>query len=347
MAGYGIENSYLELYDTTFHSFLRQQGSALMLATTFMDVAGDVKYVNKYDVGPAHWIDSKGSITEYTTQKYDRRRLKPRAFECTLSLDEIDMIKQGIPHVDKLASNLAYSCGDFLDDIIIKGLGGTSFTESEGEKVLPGAKEAGITNGDDTAEKCVAKYDTTQTISWNDCSLGAEGNSLSVMAGLNSSKIAKAVQKLRSKHNNGRMIVCVTNSYGASTAQADNRIASTDFNTQQSLANGFLTPYGGCNAFLTSERLDTGKSAVAANGHGTNNVTGVTVRYAYMFAVDNIILGCSLPLSLKNGVNVERNFAQVLSYRGMYDCTRLFEESVVRIEILENTNGVTKDSFVK
>ena len=47
-----------------------------------------------------------------------------------------------------------------------------------------------------------------------------------------------------------------------------------------------------------------------------------------------------MPLHMVNGLNAERHLDQVLIYKGMYDCTRLYEESVVRIEILEDVSQI-------
>lgn len=336
-----ITNSFLEEFDFMFHPFLKQQGSKLMQAVTQMPVTGDVKYIRQQDVGDAHWITDSGSTTKYTATKFDRRRLKPRAFACPIMLDEFNMIKQGTPDPSLLAAQAANSCGKLIDQIIIEGLGGTSYTESEGKKELSGAKN--IKDGP-SKEKLIENYDKTQTVAWNDCTFGGNDNqnSMYVKAGLSASKLNKAVQKLLSKHNYGP-IFCVGSNYAMATARADYRVASSDFNDVHSFMRGVNLPYCGVSAFIPCEEVDKGQTCVTVN-NGTYKDQAADVEYAYVFAMNQIVLGSSMPISLKNGTNAERYLNDVLMYRGAYDCTRLFEESVVRIEILKNPSA--NEAFV-
>lgn len=239
---------------------------------------------------------------------------------------------QGTPDPGQLAAQAANSCGKLIDQLIIQGIGGKAYTASDGEKSLPGAEK--VTKGE-SATKVVAEYDKTQTIAWNDCTLGGntDDNTAYVKAGLSTGKIQKAAQKLTSKHNYGP-IVCVCNSYAAATMRSDIRAASSDFNTVQAYMSGVNTPYAGVDFFVTCEETDSGTSKVG--GNGTYNAGGIPVEYAYVFAMNQIMLGCSMPLTLESGQNPERHFFPALMYHGMYDCVRMFEESVVRIEINKN-----------
>lgn len=335
---YEIDNSFLEEFDFMFRPYLQQQGSQLMQAVTPVEVHGAVEYFRQNQVGEARFRTDQGGTTEFTSIKHNRRRLKPRAFDCPISLDVIDMVMQGTPDPEGLAAQAANSCGILIDQIIIQGLGGTSYTEAEGEKKLSGAADTGMANND-VPNVVVSKYDKTQTISWNDCTLGGNSadNTSYVKAGLNTGKLQKAVQKLKSKYNYGP-ILCVGSSYAMATMRSDIRAASSDFNDIHAFMDGINNPYAGISAFIESEQVDGGKSAVKANGTGTANdgqgqATGVDVEYAYIFSMNQVLLGCSMPLTLKSGENPERNFDQVLMYTGMYDCTRMFEESVIRVEI--------------
>lgn len=330
-----LTNSFLEEFDFMFYPFLQQQGSQLMQCVTPEAVTGDVKYIRLQGVGQAHWVTETGGITEYTPIKYDRRRLKPRPFVCPIMLNDFDMVKQGTPDPGALAAEAANSCGVLIDELIIQGLGGTSYTESGGQKTLPGADK--VTSGA-TAAAVVANYDKTQTIAWNDATMGGplDGNNNYVNAGLSTAKINKAVTKLRAKHNFGP-IVCVASNYANGTLRADKRVASSDFNDIHAFMAGANLSYGGVAAYVTSEKVDGGKSKVGADGK--YSAAGIDVEYAYVFCMNQIKLGASMPLTLKNGLNAERYLNNVLIYQGMYDCTRMFEESVVRIEINRNPTG--------
>lgn len=325
-----ITNSFLEEFDAMFYPFLQQQGSQLMQAVTQKQITGEMQYIRQQDVGEAHFVSDLGGITEYTPIRYDKRRLKPRAFECPIILNDYLMVQQGTPDPTQLAQQAANSCGKLLDRIIIDGLGGKSYTEASGVKTLSGADK--VKDGD-SAAKVVAEYDKTQTIAWNDCTLGAviNDNTASVKAGLSTAKINKAVQKLRSKFNYGP-IFCVTSSYGATSGRADKRMASSEFNDIHAFMQGINNPYAGVDAFIISELVDGGKSKVNANGVYSEN-DGEDVEYAYIFSMNQVVLGTSMPIHMKNGINAERQMGETIVYRGMYDCTRLFEESVVRIEI--------------
>lgn len=347
---YSITNSYLEEVSFMFQPFLTQQGSKLMAAVRPEQVMGDIKYVRQLDVGEASWANESGGTTKYAATKYDKRRLKPRLFHCAIELEEFDMIKQGIPDAQMLAAQAANKCGKKIDEVIIQGLGGASYTESGGKKVLSGADQIASTATATAANKAqaIAEYDKTQTIAWNDCTFGGMDNQNSpyICAGLSSSKLNKAVSKLLSAENYGPLI-CVGSHYAMASARSDYRVASSDFNDIHSFAQGINNPYCGIAAFISCDMVDSGKSRIKPDGSMVALAANdrPDVEYAYVFAMNQIVLGSSLPIGLKNGTNAERYLNDVLIYRGAYDCTRLFEESVVRIEINKRPNS-NFDAFV-
>lgn len=345
MAGVGFEltNSFLEEFDMTFHPYLEQRGSQLMNACVQEPVQGAVKYVRFQNVGDAHWVTSHGDPTNYTTIEYDKRRLKPVGLECAITLDAYDMVQQGTPDPGMLAQQAANACGRKIDELIIQGIDGPAYTEAEGEKELTGAKQ--VSSGA-SASSLVANYDKTQTIAWNDATVCGDlsESPLITHAGLSTSKIAKAIQKLREANNQVGPFICVTNSYGMLTLRGDKRASSTDFNDIHAFAQGVMNPYAGVDAFAECHSVIGGRSKAQANGTYSAS-GGKMVEYAWVYALPQIKLGCSMPLHMENGLNAERHLDQVLIYKGMYDCTRLYEGSVVRIEILRDLDSVTANSF--
>lgn len=345
MAGFVVNNAFLTEFDAVFHEMLKYQGGTLIAGTMQEEVIGGSKYIRQTTVGDAHFIRGSGSPTEYATQKFDRRKLEPKDFACPIMLDDIDLRMMGTPNVDQYAQQAANSCGKMIDQIIITGLGGKSYSEAAGGEVDLPSKPATAT----TAQGAFpSNYDGTQVIAWADYSIGDNANghtSLAVKAGLNSAKIAKAVMKLRSKFNYGP-IVCVGSEYAMMTMRADPKVANSLFNHQQTLADGFITAYGGVDAYVSCQLVDSGKSHLKADGTISGAADGVDVEYAYVYSVPQIKLGVGSPLYLKNGLNAERYLNNVLIYQGAYACTRMFEESVVRIEIARTPPASTTD-FLK
>jgi hypothetical protein len=340
MSGFIINNAWLTEFDAVFHDFLKYQGGTLIGGTMQEPVVGASKFIRQTTVGDAHFIGTSGGITEYATQKFDRRKLEPRDFACPIMLDDIDLRMMGTPSVDQYASSAANSCGKLIDQIIIEGLGGKSYSEAAGGYVyLPDY------SGADVAADAMTglEYIDTQVIPWCDYQMGDNANgtaSLQVQAGLNSAKIAKAVMKLRKKFNYGP-IICVGSEYAMMTMRADPKVSNSDFSPQHSLADGFLSAWGGVDAYIACELVDGGKSHVTKAAAINAAATGPDVEYAYVYSVSQIKLGVGAPLFLKNGLNAERYLNNVLIYQGAYDCTRMFEESVVRIEVLKDTSAIT------
>lgn len=295
----GVTASYLEEFDARFYDLLHQRGSALIQAVSNEPVIGSTKYLRQAAVGDAHFVDSVGSITEYSPIRYARRKLEPKAFECAIMLDKYDMVMQGMPDVGQLAQEASDSCGKLIDQIIIKGIGGPAETESG-----------------------MMELDNKQTIEYDNVLLGSVSGAQAVEYGLSTSKVALAVQMLRSKFNSGP-IICVANNYALATLRADPRAASADFNSIHSLAEGINAPFAGVDAFVASEQID--------NGISINKNEPIT--YAYIYAMDQIKLGSSMPLTLDYGKNAERGLNDVFIYRGMYDCVRMQEDAVIRVEI--------------
>lgn len=303
---YDITNSFLEEFDYRFHSMLHQRGSALMDLVTVEPVVGATKYLRQSSVGDAHFVTSCGSPTEYVAIKYDKRKLEPKPIECPIMLDKYDLVMQGSPDIGMLAQEAADSCGKLIDQIIIKGISGPAYTAASGEVKLP----------------------ESQNIKYKDTLLVDPEENEVIKDGLNTGKVAKAVQMLRSEYNNSPLI-CVASNYALATLRADKRAASSLFNTQPAMATGQNTPFGGCDVFVASEQVERGRAE-----------DGKEIEYAYMYAIDQIKLGTSMPLTLDYGKNAERGLSDVLIYRGMYDCVRMQEKSVVRIEVFKHAAGV-------
>lgn len=338
MAGFELTNSFLEEYDLAFHPFLKQRGSQLMdQGVITEEVVGAVKYTRFANVGDAHWVTGHGDPTIYTQVDYDKRRLQPRALECPLSLNDYDMVQQGNPDPGMLAQEAANACGRLIDECIIEGIDGPAYTASGGEVKLSGADD--VTEGASPLA-VVAAYDKTQTIAWNDATLcgNLDDSPLATHVGLSASKVAKGVRKLKEANNVQGPFICVTDPFGGSSLRADVKLASTDFNDIHAFAQGITNPFCGVDAFAECFTTKEGKSKVNANG--VYNANGLTVKYAWIYALPAIRLGCSMPLNLKNGLNAERHLDNVLIYRGMYDCARMYEKSVVRIEVLEDLSQI-------
>jgi len=339
----GIDSSFLDTVDTLFHPYLAQQGSHLMHAVTQIPVVGDTYDVRQQNVGPARFREGQGEQTKFTTMEFDRRRLRPRAFDCTVMLDDIDMVKQGTPDPGLIAQQAANSCGQLLDQIIIQGIGGASYSVADSKnKYLTGAEN--ISAGA-SKEVLIDNYDKTNTISWNDCTLSATSdNSLTTSCGLSVSKVSKGIRKLREKHADATLF-CVASEFALSTLRADLKMANLQYNLQPSMATAQVGQYAGITEFIPSEYVGTGKSCVK-KADGTYAAKTTDVEYAYIFGAEYINLGCSVGLHLETGKDVTRYNADVLFYKGSYDCIRLFEDAVVRIEILRGLDGVNAAALV-
>jgi hypothetical protein len=294
--GFGISNSFLEEFDFMFHQMLGQRGSQLLGVVQQEQVMGATKYLRQASVGDAHFVTDVGGPTEYTQIKYDKRKLEPKPFECPIMLDKYDMVMQGTPDVGQLAQEASDSCGILIDRIILQGIYGPASTAASGSVTLP-------------ASQNIAATDNTLVVE----------NELPplVKKGLHSGKVAHAVQMLRTKFNNAPLI-CVASNYALSTMRADPRVANSLFNVSgPALSIGQNSGYGGVDAFIPSEQVEK----------------TTTTEYAYVYALDQIRLGSSMPLTMDYGKNAERGLNDVIIYRGMYDCVRMQEESVVRIAI--------------
>lgn len=339
----GIDSSFLETVDTLFHPYLAQQGSHLMHAVTQVPVTGATFDIRQQDVGPARFRNGQGEQTQFTTLTFDRRRLTPRAFDCSIMLDDIDMVKQGTPDPGLIAQQAGNSCGQLLDQIIIQGIGGASYSVADSKnKYLTGAEN--ITAGANK-EVLIDNYDKTNTISWNDCTLSpTSDNSNGTNAGLSVSKVSKAIRKLREKHADATLFL-VGSEFALSTLRADLKMSNLQYNIQPAMVTQQIGQYAGISEFIPSEFVGTGKSCVKL-ADGTYGKNATDVEYAYVFGAEYINLGCSVPLHLESGKDVTRYNADILFYKGAYDCVRLFEDAVVRIEILRSLSGLNATAFV-
>ena len=136
MSGFIINNAWLTEFDAVFYEFLKYQGGTLIAGTMQEPVMGASKFIRQTTVGDAHFISTSGGTTEYATQKFDRRKLEPRDFACPIMLDDIDLRMMGTPSVDQYAQSAANSCGKLIDQIIIEGLGGKSYSKRQADMFI-------------------------------------------------------------------------------------------------------------------------------------------------------------------------------------------------------------------
>ncbi|MDR1983141.1 MAG: hypothetical protein LBQ08_05105 [Holosporaceae bacterium] len=302
---FDISNSYMEEFDFMFHEMLKQRGTQLLPFVRQMPVQGDTKHLRQFNVGGAYFVDDTGGSTQYTQIYGDERTLRPRAFECPIELNKFDLVRQGTLNVQQIAQEAADACGVLIDDIILSGIYGPAKTKSSGSVSLPDSQIIGFAA--------------------NDFSIAADVPD-KVKNGLNVSKVADSVQRLRTKFNRGSLI-CVASNYALTTLRADPKAANSLWNASgPSLSLGQNAPYGGVDAFVPSERVE--KNVTFSSGN--------TGEYAYVYARDQIFYGESMPLTMDEGKNAERGLNPVLIYSGMADCVRMQEEAVIKIQVKTN-----------
>lgn len=304
---FNLTASFFEEFDFMFHGMLRQRGSKLMPIIPEVPVNGEMRSIRQYNMGEPYFVETAGAPTMYSNMDFDRRILIPRAFKFPLTFDPFDLIRQGSPDVGQFAQEASDACGELIDKIIIGGIAGKARTSMNGDVILPA--------------KQYIKYTETPYTSETSTEIAED-----VRKGFNVGKLSKAVEMLTAAHNNA-MIACVLSNRAQSQLLSDPRVASSIFNySGPALSQWQMAPYAGCSMFITSEN-------VAKNVKTMKTNDDKKVEHVYLFAVDKIKLGCSLPLTMDTGKNAERGLSDVIIYRGMYDCVRMQEESVVVVEI--------------
>ena len=182
----------------------------------------------------------------------------------------------------QLAASCSQSCGAALDEIIINGIGGIAKTQSTGSISLPLSQYICA----DTKQ-----YDNPDTLAGQ---------------GLTPSKVAFAVALLREKYNSPDLI-CVCSNRAIGQLQSAERTASSF---------GIMTPFAGVQYFVASEavpkkakaHLVSNGSLISADSTTAKESTNGEVELAYIFAREQIVLGCSKEFGLKSAEDAHRNF---------------------------------------
>ena len=322
---YNITNSFMDQFNILFQEMLAQRGSFLMPYCRMEQVIGNSQIVRQFDTGKATIgeLNSSG-ITEFSPILFDNRRLEPILISKTISLNDTDMIRQGQPPVEQLAASCSQSCGAALDEIIINGIGGIAKTQSTGSVSLPLSQYICV----DTKQ-----YDNPDTLAGQ---------------GLTPSKVSFAVALLREKYNSPDLI-CVCSNRAIGQLQSAERTASSLYNSVQTMANGVMTPFAGVQYVVASEavpkkakaQLVSGGNLISADSTTVKESTNGEVELAYIFAREQIVLGCSREFGLKSAEDAHRNFDLVFQCKGMYDAVRMQEPSVIAIEINTGNSKIT------
>ena len=321
---FSITNSFMEQFNILFQEMLNQKGSFLMPYTRMEQVVGNSQIIRQFDTGDATIgeLNSSG-VTEFSPILYDHRKLEPRPISKTISLNEIDMIRQGQPPVEQLAATCSQSCGAALDKIIINGIGGMAKTQSSGDIALP-----------------LNQYICVDTKQYDNKGAELSGQ------GLTTQKVSFAVAALRAKYNIPQL-VCVCSNRAMGQLMTDERAASALFNRTQAMANGFMTPFAGVDFFVTSEKMPKAKAHLCAGGNlitadsSAAKASNSEVELAYIYSKDQIVLGCSKEFNLKSAEDAHRNFDLIFQCVGMYDAVRMQEESVIAIEVNTGSAAIT------
>lgn len=314
----------MEQFNILFQEMLTQKGSYLMPYCRMEQVVGNSQVIRQFDTGDATIgeLNSSG-ITEFSPVLHDHRKLEPRPISKTISLNKIDMIRQGQPPVEQLAASCSSACGAALDKIIINGIGGLAKTQSSGDIALP-----------------LNQYICVDSVQFDN-----KGNSLAGQ-GLTTQKVSFAVAALREK-NNLPQLVCVCSNRALGQLMADERAASALFNRTQAMANGFMTPFAGVDFFVTSEKLPKAKAHLHTGGNlitadsSAAKASNSEVELAYIYAKDQIVLGSNKEFDLQSAEDPHRNFDLIFQCVGMYDAVRMQEESVIAIEVNTGSTAIT------
>lgn len=344
---YDVSLSWYETIDRIVQAGLDQQGSKLMPYTVPKEVVGESIAVVQSFVGEARYIEGQGELTKFTPITFDKRRIMPKGIELDIHLNMIDAIKQGgIVDPGILASQCLNKIGKKVDEIILEGIGGGSYSYGAGkDKLLSGAKEVTAKIASNTPDKnqIWEYYDATQTIPWNDCTLlgNKDRTPLATQCGLSVAKINRAVQKIRAAYAGEGPLILYGSPYAMSTLMSDELCSNVLYNTQPAMSTGQANPVSGISAIVTGNIIETNqKSATKADGTKANG-SPVNVEYAYIFAQQHIMLGCSLPMTMDQMKDAARSGDPVMFYKGLYGCTRMWEEAVVRIEIAHGIHDNT------
>ncbi len=262
---------------------------------------GGVKINNLFETikvtGASSFLQQKAEAGKLAFWK---RRLTPTQYTYEMSIDEFDIVRTGGFDPGRLAEDAAEGCSRTLDEIVVEAM--TADVYCDNNKVIPFNKKQYIT------------YDYNPL-----------GEDAEKAAKLTSSKILKAVEKMRTNGVKGTIVAFA--SYPHLTEfQQDVRVASTDFNVQPAQATGITNPYGGISGFVPTLLLPQN---VKSQKGGQDDPM---VDHIYVVGTDYIKIGTNMPWKLNSGLNPERRYNFNLCMTGAYDAVRAEEAGVVIIE---------------
>lgn len=323
-----LSNSYLDQVDFYFQQMIGQQGSTLYSLVSAMKrpVIGDSLKIRSHDVTEPYWADTAGGITQYGNLTYDARILQPQDIMYSIMLDEFILRKQGTEDPSSIAAMMSNKIMLFSENFIINGRNGIGGIGGKARTIKGGANET------------LVSFLDSNTIFAADLTLGGmtetEDPERRLRYGLSTAKLGKAYQKARSKFVTSPLGL-VASEYALSTLRADPRYSNSLFNVQPGMATGQMTPYSGIQYMIPSEYVPKGIKMHKADGTEAETVTG---EYAYVFALDQIVLGEGLGWNFKTMENAEREGNPVFMFKGSYDCLRMDENAVYRIEVATTGN---------
>jgi hypothetical protein len=313
-----VDAAYMKVVSDAFWMKAGQRGSFLLPFMNPITVVGDSMEIRDTDIGDPDWLNSSTQPTRYTNETFGCRAIMPHFFDAALI--------RGMPEVQKVATldpallvnKMWDKCGVFLDAIILygkNGVGGIAGTSRV--KNMP----------TDTADYSYVALPESQYIAWDDVDYGMSNdidNADAIKYGLSTSKILKAVEKLREEYM-GSDLVCISNTHGQTSLIADPRAANLQWNVMPTMAVNGIVSYGGVNNYVVSEKVRRGVPSIKNDG--------TMVDHAYVYARDKVLLGVGSPINFTITNSIDHSNAQVIYMWGAYDCLRMEEKSVVCIEI--------------
>jgi len=316
-----ISASFKEMVYDQFDLLMGQRGTKLLRYLPNQSITlGEVGRVRQVKLSDAYYKDEFGGKSQFANATYGNRLLFPRAFRCNLNFDQDISYKQGTSDAEVLAMEAVAKCSNKIDEIIIKGVSGPNRTDTGN-----------------------VELDASNTIRWYDNGgnkggefLGNPGDydpiAIESYRGLNVSKITKASELLDTNDSYG-MKICICSDYDYRTLKQDPRAASMLTNyAGPVLSTGQMMPFAGIQDFVTVKGLPTGLSDKRVQGQ-PDNPANHTVSYAYVVDISRLMIGYHYQVYMEWGKLGEIDNSDALYVKGSYDCTRLEEKAVIRIEV--------------
>lgn len=288
---YSVDTAFVNSYHGQLEHIFQQRGSKLRGTLREVTQNSEYDYWDRLGTATVNTITTRHGDTPHNTIDHTRRRNQVVGYDTNEYFDNQDKLRMILDPKSGYAESQAFALGRKMDDVIISGLLGTSYSGKEGATAVT--------------------YDTAYRIAVDYVENGAAANS-----NLTIGKLRRAMYLLESNDAimDGEKVCLVAHPSQKQSLLRTTEVTSADYNVVKALVNGEVNTFLGFNFIWTTR-------ATSSGGY----------RQALAYPQSAGLLGVAENITVRIDELPTKRYSYQVYSTATFGATRMWEEKVIQI----------------